>query len=157
MTTRIPISFYLAEVAQGLWNHWEELKTYPIVQGPNSGLFVDSQKDFPNCRPNFTMTIEPADCSSSSIILQEMRVESCARVWHKNETWFVFVAKHDGAVFNPADHRGQASRNSWGEFFNTQLVAGEFCPDTRKGRVCDLNELLDCLKVMSLNANQVNK
>ena len=147
MATKNTVSFHLAEVVRVLCQELPNFKVFPIVAGPNSGVFIDSEKDYPRgTRVSFDMTICPADPGISRIILSGMTVESSARTRRRNKTWYVFVAKHDGAMFDPADLDGANNVEYWGNFFGMDhIVGGEFCPDTREGR---LSDIVNCINLL---------
>ena len=144
MATIIPASFYLAQVARGLWQDRPVFKTFAILAGPNSGVFIDSEKDYPRgTRVSFPMTISSNAATVPNITLEGVIVESSARTQHRNKTWYVFVARHLGAIVEPQGSLQQKHLYYWSNFFDTDhLIAGEFCPETRKGTVCELIALL---------------
>ena len=112
------------------WEHWK------IINGPNEGLFLDSLKHYPRGqRISFEMLIKPnCQCQENekkpcNLIICGMELVLAVSFFKNGEVWWQFVADQSGALM-------WRESQYWSRFFSqSTLIAGEYCPASRTGKV----------------------
>jgi len=112
------------------WEHWN------IINGPNEHLFVDSLKHYSDGQHlSFNMLIKPNyrckenEKKPSDLTICGMELILAASFSKEGKVWWRFVANKNGVTM-------LEESTYWSEFFsNSALIAGEYCPGLRIGKV----------------------